>query len=418
MSIDRVEIARLLARQRVRNARLYTAIRLAGYSVWLALETWEALYARSRGTPGPEPVELAVVGGSAVFAAAMFWGVRRSRAFAEGSWLALALFDAPIVIAVQALSDVHSLNHLATELLGMPGLVIVIVGAVFSLRRRMIFFAAASSVVLEAMLLRGQVIPIVFSSFSLVVVGIAGVFLISLLERLIEVGARERVGRQRLDRYFSPSVREAIHRRGEETVSGELRDVTVLFADIRGFTEMSTRMPPGEIVQMLNAYFTAVVAVVFEHGGTLDKFIGDGLLAYFGAPIAQPDHAASAVRCAIRMMEALAVFNEARAKQGHAPIQIGVGVHSGPAVVGDVGSPDRREYTAIGETVNIASRVEGLTKELERPIVVTASTRNAAGDAFDWTALPKRTVKGVREALDLYAPAAASAPARTASGSE
>src|SRR3954464_2784237 len=115
MSTDRAEIARLLARQRVRNARLYTAIRLVGYLVWLALETWEALYARSHGAPGPEPVELAVVGGTAAAAPGLFWGVRRSRSFADGSWLALALFDAPVVCLVQALSDVHSLNHLATE---------------------------------------------------------------------------------------------------------------------------------------------------------------------------------------------------------------------------------------------------------------------------------------------------------------
>ncbi len=182
----------------------------------------------------------------------------------------------------------------------------------------------------------------------------------------------------------------------------EAREISVLFSDIRGFTALSEVSAPEAVVAMLNGYFSRQVGVIFAHGGTLDKFIGDAIMAFWGAPASQPDHAARAVSAALEMSEAL---EEMRGQLGTigAELEIGIGIHSGNAVVGLIGSNDRLDYTAIGDTVNLASRVESTTKGIAR-VLVTETTRNAAGDAFAWRDCGVHRVKGREEGVRLFEP--------------
>lgn len=174
-------------------------------------------------------------------------------------------------------------------------------------------------------------------------------------------------------RYVSEEVvEELLKYPGEIPLGGNRAVVTVLFADIRGFTSFSEKRDPQQVVSILNSYFAVMANIILKNKGTLDKYIGDGILAFFGAPIARDEHAEMAVNCAKEMITMLTTLNEELMLD--TPLRIGIGVHSGEAVVGNIGSERKMEYTIIGDTVNTASRVEGLTKELQASILITEET--------------------------------------------
>jgi adenylate cyclase len=215
---------------------------------------------------------------------------------------------------------------------------------------------------------------------------------------------RERRARQEavgmFSRFVNPHVVAQLLDRGVET---SRRDVTLLFSDIRGFTTLSESRTPEEVVTLINRYFSLQVDVIWRHGGTLDKYIGDCIMAMWGAPLDDAEHAKHAVACALDMADALKAFKRELGAE-HLDFDVGIGLHSGPAVVGLIGSDKRREYTAIGDTVNLASRIEGLTKDAQRRILVSRDTVEKCADAFDFASAGSYKVKGRAQAVELFEP--------------
>ena len=203
-------------------------------------------------------------------------------------------------------------------------------------------------------------------------------FTFALREYLRERKSREQAV-QMFSRFVNPYVVKELVAHGGLSRSGESRQITILFSDIRGFTTLSEKRTPQQVVELLNRYFTLQVEVIFRHGGALDKFIGDCIMAFWGAPLDDPDHARHAVEAALEMAEVLQRFRKELGEED-TDFDVGIGIHSGPAVVGLIGSEQRREYTAIGDTVNLGSRIEGLTKGVSR-ILVSRETRELCGDA-------------------------------------
>ncbi|QZA76717.1 adenylate/guanylate cyclase domain-containing protein [Deefgea tanakiae] len=197
---------------------------------------------------------------------------------------------------------------------------------------------------------------------------------------------------------------------GELIASGEIdlnkpaeaREITVLFSDIRGFTTLSESHDAAYIVQLLNRYFTLQVEIIFKHGGTLDKFIGDAIMAFWGAPANDPEHARHAIEAALEMSQALEKF-KLELKDLNANFDVGIGIHTGSAVVGFIGSASRLDYTVIGDTVNLSSRIEGLTKDKAR-ILVSDSTRAACAEHFNFIEHGSHSVKGREQAVHLFEP--------------
>ncbi len=204
-------------------------------------------------------------------------------------------------------------------------------------------------------------------------------------------------------RFVNPYVVRELLERGGLEGAGQTRQVTLLFSDIRGFTTLAETRAPEAVVDILNRYFTRQVAVIFRHGGSLDKFIGDAIMALWGAPLDDPRHAEHAVACALDMADALVAFREELGEAG-AAFDVGIGLHSGPAVVGLIGSEERREYTSIGDTVNLASRIEGLTKDAGRRILVSRETMEQCAGAFDFVSCGTYPVKGRTQPVELFEP--------------
>jgi adenylate cyclase len=203
-------------------------------------------------------------------------------------------------------------------------------------------------------------------------------------------------------RYVAREVVEEVLKDPEQLgLTGERREVTVLFCDIRGFTSVAERLSPEEVVILLNEFYTLMIETTFKHDGTLDKFLGDAVMAVFGAPIAHPDHAIRAVRTAIDMRNGIAELNERRVTQGKVPIGIGVGLSLGEVVAGTVGTEDRMEYTVIGDSVNLAARLVDQARPAGR-ILISQRTYEAVREFVDVKDLGPLKVKGKEEEVEVY----------------
>ncbi|OBA79471.1 hypothetical protein A9W99_20580 [Mycobacterium sp. 1164966.3] len=223
-----------------------------------------------------------------------------------------------------------------------------------------------------------------------------------LFDEVAESREAEKRVRQIFQKYVPADVvRAALNIKDGGRLSAKLT-ATVLFSDIRGFTSISERLLPEEVVGFLNDYLQRMVDIVFDEGGIVDKFIGDSVMAVFGAPVPKPDDAARAVRAALRMIEEVSRFNAQQRRQGGVEVDVGVGLHTGTLIAGNIGSDRKMEYTVIGDTVNVANRVESLNQKMRTNVLITQECYEATGKVFTVRELPRMQVKGKAEPLQVY----------------
>jgi adenylate cyclase len=229
--------------------------------------------------------------------------------------------------------------------------------------------------------------------------------------QLAEKIEQERRIRSKMERYHSPAVIDEIVRGAATDYEDEIRtaDVSILFADISGFTTISETKAPEEVAAYLSNFFSAAVDAIFAYGGTLDKFIGDAVMAFFGAPIAQEDHADRAIMSGLMMMERIEEWNLQRESEGLPAVRIRVGINSGPAVVGNVGTEKRVDYTVLGSSVNIASRLEsGVAKPGQ--LVISQNTLDRVLGSFEIESLGEFALKGLQQKMPVYTVKSTSTP--------
>jgi len=216
-------------------------------------------------------------------------------------------------------------------------------------------------------------------------------------------GLKDRAALQdAFSRYVSPQIYERF-REGSINLRGETRKAVVLFSDIRSFTTLSEQLTPVDIVAMLNEYFTEMVEIVFKHEGFVNKFIGDAIMAIYNVPLDQPDPEMRAVKTGLEMLASLDALNKRREERGQFAIKIGIGINTGPVVAGNLGHERRLEYTVIGDTVNLAQRIESQTKVTGTPLLISQSTYRACAGRLVAQELPPVKVKGKQEQVVLYA---------------
>jgi adenylate cyclase len=241
--------------------------------------------------------------------------------------------------------------------------------------------------------------------FSLVADQIATAVVLS---RLYSKMIKEEGKRFLLSRFFSKTVSEKIlGSQGLLRLGGERKKATIVFADLHGFTSISEQLDEEKVLEILNAFFSDMTPIIFKNDGTLDKLLGDGMMAIFGAPISRPDDPVRALRTVIEMMKALHAFNDKHRGQGWPELKIGIGVNTGNVVAGYIGSEDHLNYTVIGDAVNVASRMQSISKQNE--ILITKAVKDAVSDRLSeieglisLTSLPAQKVKGKQEAIEVY----------------
>jgi adenylate cyclase len=228
-------------------------------------------------------------------------------------------------------------------------------------------------------------------------------FLLALTNRAVGRMFQDLRQRDNLVRFLPRQVAERVIAQGPGALAPVEREVTVLFSDIRGFTGMSEGMGPREVLMMLDDYFGRMSQIVKGHDGVVGKFMGDGLLAFWGVPDRQADHATLAVKAARDMRRVLVELNRDRERDGSPPIRIGIGIHTGPVAAGMLGGELQSEYTVIGDAVNVASRIEGLTKDHGVDVLLSETTYAQLGNGARTRRLAEDTIRGRKEPVVLYA---------------
>ena len=263
-----------------------------------------------------------------------------------------------------------------------------------------------------------EVMPRLQEMLVAVLVAVIAAFAVARSRRLVLESVRAERARENLARYFSPEVAAELASDEHDLGAARRQHAAVLFADIVGFTRLSEALGPEGTIALLREWHGRLGDIVFRHGGTLDKYIGDGLMATFGTPRARPDDASRALDAALEMAAAVrAHAQEPRASRpGPAPVRLGIGLHYGPVVLGDVGNARRLEFAVLGDTVNVASRLEGLTRALEADLAASAQlvarVREEGGEAAGrLVPLGARRLRGREEPIEVFVPEDRRSPA-------
>lgn len=271
---------------------------------------------------------------------------------------------------------------------------------------RMRYFAPVSFGFIFLFILINQIIFNYYRLILLWVYPISNIMLITLsvfIHRHLTEGREKRLLKNAFERYLNPSVVNRIIENPDcLRLGGEKKELTVLFSDIRGFTAISEKLVPESLVQFMNQYLTSMTDIVMSNEGTLDKYIGDAVMAIYGAPQSQKDHAIRACSSAIRMFEILYEKREIWKNEGLPPIWVGIGINTGQMVVGNMGSAKRFNYTVMGDHVNLASRLEGLTKLYGVKIIVSEFTQKMAKEEFIFRELDIVRVKGRQTPVKIF----------------
>ena len=246
---------------------------------------------------------------------------------------------------------------------------------------------------------------VVVSMLTIAGIGAALGYLTFVARRTIVQGVWLEVANAHLGRYFSPGVVSRISNEGEwpHGVGGRAQEVAVLFCDIRDFTTITENLPPSDVVGFLSQYHTRMVEVIFAFGGTIDKFIGDAIMVTFGTPDPKDDDAERSVRAGLAMNAALAELNADRERLGLAEIRHGIGIHFGPVIAGNIGTDDRLEYTVIGDTVNVASRIQDACKAVGEVLLISDAVKTRLPGDIQVRSLPEQRVKGRQAPVQIYA---------------
>jgi adenylate cyclase len=323
-----------------------------------------------------------------------------------------------VYIHAALLSNILSQEFLSRPLLARPLELLFMLGASLLMARllprvrfawklgAMALLVASWLAVDQFLFTRGLQVATVLPLASLVTSAFAVTFL-----GYFSVDAEKARLRDTFQHYLDASVMEQVLAHPEKLkLGGERRELSVLFSDIRGFTTLSERMTPEQLVGFINEYLTPMTDVVFAHGGTLDKYIGDAIMAFWGAPVEQPDHALRACRAALGFLEKLDELRVRWRKAGLPDVDIGVGINSGPMNVGHMGTARRFNYTVMGDAVNLASRLEGLNKVYDTRVLISADTYAQVRGLVTSRRLGVVRVMGKQAVTDIYELRAMGAP--------